>query len=118
MEYNLTKRTMKNNKKETQSRREFFKEAAKKALPIIGAVTLLSSPVIAKAVESEPMGCNSYCNQHCSAGCASTCAGRCEGTCQNTCIGTCSHIYTIDLEKKLLRPMDCYNKNRPICILI
>ena len=90
MEYNLTKRTMKNNKKETQSRREFFKEAAKKALPIIGAVTLLSSPVIAKAVESEPMGCNSYCNQHCSAGCASTCAGRCEGTCQNTCIGTCS----------------------------
>lgn len=75
---------------ETQSRREFFKEAAKKALPLLGIVTLMSNPVIAKAVENENLGCNGYCSQHCSAGCAGTCAGRCEGTCQNTCIGTCS----------------------------
>lgn len=75
-------------KNETQNRREFFKEAARKALPIIGAVALLSNPVIAKAVESESLGCNGYCAQHCSAGCASSCNG-CKNTCLHSCIGKC-----------------------------
>jgi len=75
---------------ELQSRREFFKEAAKKALPVIGAIALASSPIIANAAESVSMGCNGYCSQHCSAGCASTCTGRCVGNCQNTCSGTCT----------------------------
>lgn len=73
---------------ELQSRREFFKEAAKKALPIIGAIALASSPIIAQAAEKEHMGCNGYCAQHCSAGCASTCTGSCTGTCKG-CSGTC-----------------------------
>ena len=89
MEYNLAKQTMENNKNnETQSRREFFKEAARKALPIIGAVVLLGNPMIAKAVENESLGCNGYCSQHCSAGCASSCDG-CKNTCLHTCIGKC-----------------------------
>ena len=75
---------------ELQSRREFFKQAAKKALPVIGAIALASSPILAQAAEMEPMGCNGYCSQHCSAGCASTCTGRCVGNCQHTCQGTCS----------------------------
>ena len=73
-----------------KSRREFFKEAARKALPIIGAVALMSNPVIAKAVENENLGCNGYCAQHCSSGCASTCTGRCVGTCEHSCQGTCT----------------------------
>ena len=71
----------KNAKKKTQSRREFFKNAAKKALPIIGAVALLSNPMIAKAVEKEPTNCRNAC--------ADDCAGRCEGSCYSTCKGTC-----------------------------
>lgn len=90
MENNLAKQVMENNKNnETQNRREFFKEAARKALPIIGAVALLGNPVIARAVESENLGCNGYCSQHCSAGCASTCRGNCSGTCDKTCTGGC-----------------------------
>lgn len=76
---NLGKITMENN--ETQNRRQFFKEAAKKALPIIGAVALMSNPVIAKAVESEPMGC--------SQGCTNGCAGGCSRSCQTTCSRGC-----------------------------
>ena len=87
---------------ELQSRREFFKKAAKGALPILGAVILASSPIISKAVESEPMGCNygctsmckDYCMNGCDNGCQntcnSTCTGSCSGTCYNTCHGTCS----------------------------
>ena len=77
---------MKNNKEneELQSRREFFKEAAKKTLPIVGAVILASSPIIANATEAEPMGCN----YNCSGGCNS-CKGTCEYRCQNDCSGSC-----------------------------
>ena len=90
MEYNLAKQTMENNKNnETQNRREFFKEATRKVLPFLGVIALMSNPVIAKAVESETMGCNSYCSQHCSSGCATSCRG-CQGTCEHTCERTCS----------------------------
>lgn len=34
-----------------QSRREFFKSAVAKALPVLGAIALMSSPIIAKAGE-------------------------------------------------------------------
>ena len=74
-----------------QNRREFFKEAAKKTLPILGVVALLSNPVIAKAVENESLGCN-Y-------GCSATCSGTCSGTCQwdackHSCSGTCKDLCT------------------------
>ena len=83
---NLGKKAMKNNKNnETQSRREFFKEAAKKALPIVSAIALIGNPVIAKAVENESLGCY---------GCSGTCQGTCSGSCQwdackFSCTGTC-----------------------------
>ena len=40
------------NNEELQSRREFFKKAAKGALPIIAAVALASAPAVAEAVNS------------------------------------------------------------------
>lgn len=90
---------------ELQSRREFFKNAAKKTLPILGALVLASSPLmsIAKNAESEvetgcdwgcTYGCKGSCGRVCSFGCTNSCAGECSGgckaTCQGTCRGTCS----------------------------
>ena len=108
MGYNQAKQTMENNKNnETQNRREFFKEAARKALPIIGAVALLSNPVIANAVEQDITDCNGCsnscrggCNSGCHQGCKSNCALNCEGQshsvgygcdgCKGRCMGGCS----------------------------
>lgn len=75
--------------KQNQTRREFFKEAAKKALPIIGAVALLSNPVIAKAMDNEPMGCRYGCAGTCSTSCSGTCTTGCYTSCYNTCRTTC-----------------------------
>ena len=84
------------NNEELQSRREFFKKAAKGALPILGAIVLANAPAIMNAAGENPMGCNGYCAQHCSAGCASSCTGcgggckGCTGTCENACARGCS----------------------------
>ncbi len=74
---------------ELQSRREFFKQAAKKALPVLGAIALMSSPIIAKAAEGEPMGCDGSCYGRCSGSCSGTCSGSCDGACAHTCKGSC-----------------------------
>ena len=88
---------MKQNKnEELQSRRQFFKKAAKNALPILGAITLANMPMIAKAGETA-MGCSSGCYTECSNtckggchyGCGSTCSGKCIGSCNATCMNSC-----------------------------
>lgn len=87
---------------ELQSRREFFKKAAKGTLPILGAILLAQIPAVVKAAES-PMGCPKYgcgtctgsCSGNCSGSCKTTCQGSCDGSCrygcQSTCKGGCSH---------------------------
>ena len=71
---------MKTNKnEELQSRRDFFKAAAKAALPVIGAVVLSQLPMTTQA---SPMGCASY---SCSHVCQDTCRNYCNGNCDNTC---------------------------------
>ena len=76
----------KENKKneELQSRREFFKSAAKAALPVLGAVVLSQLPIRAQATE---MGCSKYGCGTCTGGCS----GNCGGGCRYTCTGGCSH---------------------------
>ena len=83
---------------EIQSRREFFKNAVKKALPFIGAVALTSNPLLAKDVEdNEPSGCDfgctggcsGSCGRACSSGCSGSCAGSCSGECKGYCQGSC-----------------------------
>lgn len=85
---------------ELQSRREFFKKAAKGALPIIGAIILAGTPSIIKAAETvDPMGCHGTCygacvgscREGCQSTCRYTCSGSCRESCQYTCSGTCSH---------------------------
>ena len=74
---------MKTNKnEELQSRREFFKSAAKVALPVLGTMLLLSSPIGTHAMTS----CNG-CIAQCMDGCTTTCKGFCEGSCKASCRG-------------------------------
>ncbi len=79
------------NNEELQSRREFFKKAAKVALPVVAAVALASAPAIVNAAEVN-MGCES-CLGNCSGGCKNTCSGSCScgcTGCRNSCVGSCS----------------------------
>lgn len=80
----------KNQNEELQSRREFFKKAAKGVLPILGAVVLASNPVLTKAGET-PMGCSSDgCSYTCNTSCARACRGTCNALCMNSCYKSCN----------------------------
>ena len=77
---------------ELQSRREFFKNAARKSLPIIGVVALASSPIFAHASEGIPMeckGCQDYCVEGCRTGCGGKCADHCAKSCSESCYRGC-----------------------------
>lgn len=83
---------MEENKKNEnlQSRREFFKKAAKRTLPIIGSLLLVSIPNVVKAIS--PNGCNHSCSNSCMAHCKGGCTeDGCKGCCSGTCSGTCSN---------------------------
>ena len=76
------------NKKQTeelQSRREFFKKAAKAALPVVGAVVMASLPHIAQAAEQ-----SNLCQYSCTAMCADNCSGYCQGSCTSACARSCA----------------------------
>ena len=83
----------KKNKEELKSRREFFKSAAKAALPVVGAV-ILASPIAHAA--TTPNGCTKYgCGL-----CTNSCEGNCKGGCQTTCSGGCKHYACKGVAKK------------------
>ena len=69
---------------ELQSRREFFKKAAKGALPIL-AFTALGSSILTSCEDYGDHGCGSKCT----GGCQSSCSGDCDGGCTNNCDGLC-----------------------------
>lgn len=79
---------------ELQSRREFFKKAAQTALPILGAVVLMSTPLVAQAASSTQSSC-AGCNNRCMNSCFNTCHGKCDkhcaDNCNSSCRGTCSN---------------------------
>lgn len=82
------------NNEELQSRREFFKKAAKGALPILGAIVLANSPILAQATEESPMGCR---YEPCVGGCHNGCRGGCRDictSCHNGCTSGCKDICT------------------------
>ena len=102
----------KNKREEIQSRREFFKKAAKVALPVVGAAILSSVPNVLNAstyCEHCNSNCTNGCRTGCSHGCGSSCYTNCQGYtskyhpsgdcatckyycagCQGECSGTCS----------------------------
>lgn len=82
--------------KNLQGRREFFKEAAKKALPILGAVVMLSNPVIAKTVESSTTKSSGDCGNSCTNSCYSGCSGECKSSCLTNCSLNCKGVTAND----------------------
>ena len=76
--------------KNLQGRREFFKEAAKKALPLF-AVALFGTSVLSSC-SKEPVntGCGG-CGKTCSGSCEGDCAGDCDDGCYQACIQLCTH---------------------------
>ncbi len=72
---------------ELQSRREFFKKAAKAALPVVGAVVMASMPNVLQAAKT---GCDYNCSGSCSRGCQGSCEAYCKDDCKNTCQWSCS----------------------------
>ena len=78
----------KKSNEELQNRREFFKKAAKAALPVVGTVVLSSLPIVkAKAVTN----CwNGSCVNGCGNSCVAICAGGCDDSCYGSCRGTCN----------------------------
>ncbi len=77
------------NNAELQSRREFFKKAAKAALPVVGAVVLANLP-IAKSEAST--GCHrAGCAGSCEGGCRNACEG-CKDSCYGSCQGSCNAL--------------------------
>ena len=79
---------MSNSKKneELQSRREFFKQAAKAARPVVGAAIMASVPF----AQANAMGCNYACTGNCYGGCDGVCGGNCINTCSNSCSNYCT----------------------------
>ncbi len=75
---------------ELQSRREFFKKAAKGVLPILGAIALSNLPFKSFAHESgEELGCDFSCYGGCAGGCGRSCSVGCSGSCSGSCSGAC-----------------------------
>lgn len=80
-----------------QTRRDFFKNAVKATLPILGTIVLSSTPMKANSKNDEPMDCRGACSYGCQNSCSGTCSGGCKGgcggacsySCQNTCKGSC-----------------------------
>lgn len=94
----MNKETKKIEKNKLQTRREFFKIAAKKTLPIIGAIVVASTPTFAQVSKKEAMGCDDGCYNSCRGGChgcQGDCQGSCSGSCGNNCSGLCQdNCYT------------------------
>lgn len=82
----------KNQNEELQSRREFFKKAAKKTLPIMGVLTIGLTTLSSCDKEDDENGSSSNggcssCSGSCRGGCDATCRYKCSGGCKTGCLG-------------------------------
>ena len=77
-----TKTQMKND--EPHSRREFFKRATKKTLPVIGLLSITGIPLFGQILNNGTLDCNGGCSHTC----AGTARGMCD-TCSHLCLGGC-----------------------------
>ena len=78
------------NNQELQSRRQFFRKAAKGALPILGAIALSKFSAFGSISRPEPTDCyGGGCASSCYGTCLRSCYGECKGSCRNSCTGTC-----------------------------
>lgn len=83
---------MENKKNENlQSRRDFFRNAAKSVLPVLGLAVMSSVPGIVTAVEATGCGgsCQALCRNTCTLSCATNCHDGCKTSCGGGCRGGC-----------------------------
>lgn len=81
----------KNSSEELQTRREFFKKAAKAALPVVGAVVLANLPISKSFAATDcDYSCTNSCSKSCQGGCEQYCKNDCSNQCQWGCKGGCS----------------------------
>ena len=73
------------------SRRDFFKNIAKKVLPMIAVIALGINPIKLKAMQSTDCenSCENTCSKACSNSCTESCTNCCKGQCY-ACTGSCS----------------------------
>ena len=81
----------KNSNEELQSRREFFKKAAKAALPVVGPVVLANLPISKLSAAIDRLdSCSSFCVISSKGDCSNFCEQICYQGCQNSYSGTYS----------------------------
>lgn len=78
-----------NENEELHSRREFFKKAAKKTLPMLAIVAFGQTLLNACDKDDEPRGCGNACSGSCSNSCSGGCDGGCSGDCDDGCTADC-----------------------------
>lgn len=71
---------------ELQSRRQFFKQATKAAIPVLAIIATAAIPTNMVASPRICDVCTGVCTG-CQYGCQDTCRG-CDSTCSGTCAGT------------------------------
>lgn len=74
------------NQEDLQSRREFFKSAAKATLPVLGAIVLANLPLVQSQAAT---GCSIGCKDGCYFECSGSCTNYCKDTCAETCDRSC-----------------------------
>ncbi len=84
----MSEKTKKN--EELQSRREFFKKAAKSTLPIL-AIATFGTTLLSCGDDEEEIepGCNNSCSTSCGGTCGNGCWTACYTTCDSSCDNTC-----------------------------
>jgi len=71
--------------KDLQTRREFFKAAAKGVLPILG-LTLLGPSILSSCDKLDDLTGCSDCSNGCEDSCADGCKSGCKGSCSAGCV--------------------------------
>lgn len=74
------------NQEELQSRRQFFKQATKAAIPVLAIIATTVIPTNMIASQRICESCTGVCTG-CQYGCQNTCKG-CDSTCHGTCADT------------------------------
>lgn len=93
----------KNNDEELQSRREFFKKAAKRTLPFLGAVVFGPAISLTTMTSCGCDGCEATCMDECESACTGYCYTSCSGSssssggcseCSSACYSSCEYSST------------------------
>ena len=87
---NLSFMSNKKENEELQSRREFFKQAAKAALPVVGAAIMASVPTVIASQTGGRVNFQAVCSNGCTNQCGDGCSGSCKGDCKGSCKGDCT----------------------------